>query len=480
MVPPIDRRALLGLIAALPAQALGRPRNAPAHPPAGADEHASTADVAELQRRTFRYFWETTNPVNGLAPDRWPTPSGSSIAAVGFALTAYPVGVERGWIHRAEARDRTLRTLRFLAGLPQGPQARGVAGHHGFFYHYLDMATGLRAGASELSTIDTALLMAGILFCAGWFDTHHRREVEIRRLAKGLYERVEWDWALRDPPLISMGWTPGRGWIATNWEGYDEAMLLYILALGSPTHPVAGGAWDAWSASYAPLWRQENGQEYLTFGPMFGHQYSHVWVDFRGIQDAFMRGKQIDYFENSGRAVLAQKAYADRNPKGWSGYGGDVWGLTACDGPGDLPVMGRADGERFLWYAARGVDGESPDDGTLAPTAAAASLPFAPEAVERTVSTFRTGFGGRIWTPYGFLDAFNPSVTQPAPFRGGKLVSGVGWVDSDYIGIDQGPIVAMIENHRSGLVWRVMRADSSIRLGLRRAGFTGGWLERSA
>jgi hypothetical protein len=432
--------------------------------------------LSDLARRTFDFFWKTTNPENGLAPDRWPSRSPCSIAAIGFALTAYPIGVENGWIDRDAARARVLTTLKFLNGLPQGPAAEGVAGLNGFFYHFLDMQTGLRAGRCELSTVDTTLMLGGVLFCAGWFDRDNPDEAEIRRLAQALYERVDWAWAVRRKPLISMGWTPEHGWIRDDWTGYCEAMLVYLLALGSPTHPVGDDAWAGWCATYNRDWRTLWGQEHLTFPPLFGHQYSHVWVDFRGVRDAFMRSKGIDYFENSRRAVLAQKAYARANPGGWRGYGGEVWGLTACDGPGGVSAPVGARRREIHGYWARGADATgSLDDGTIAPTAAAASLPFAPEIVIPAIEALKSRYPA-VWGDYGFFDAFNPSLDHAARFERGGVEGAAGWVDSDYLGIDQGPILAMFENWRTGLVWRVMRRDQHLRRGLERAGFTGGWL----
>lgn len=469
----IPRRRFLAASAALPAAGLlsGHARAAPADVP---------ASVLDLQRRTFRFFWETTNPANGLAPDRWPSPSTCSIAALGFALNACPIGVANGWISREAARARVLTTLKFLWGLPQGPQPEGVAGYKGFFYHFLDMKTGLRAERCELSTVDTTLMLGGVLFCAGWFDADHPDEAEIRRLAEALYARVDWTFAVRQAPLISMGWTPEHGWIPANWQGYCEGMLIYLLALGSPTHPIGDDAWAGWCATYPEHWGVLWGQEHLTFPPLFGHQYSHVWVDFRGVQDAFMRGKGLDYFENSRRAVLAQKAYAAADPNGFKGYGGNVWGLTACDGPGDFSA--RLDGRRrrFEGYSARGVDATGKlDDGTLAPTAAAASIAFAPELATAAIEAMRATWGAGVYGDYGFFDAFNPTLDAPAPFASGRLAAGVGWVDVDYLGIDQGPILAMIENWRTGLIWRTLRKNPHLRRGLQRAGFGGGWLSRS-
>ena len=441
--------------------------------------------ITDVQERSFRFFWDTTDPLTGLAPDRWPTPSFSSIAAIGFALTAYPVGVTRGWIARAQARDRTLTTLRFLWSLPQGNGTTGVAGYKGFFYHFLDMKRGLRIARCELSTIDTALLIAGVLFAGTWFDRADPAEQEIRDLAERLYTRVDWRWAQDQPnePRLSMGWHPESGFIARRWNGYTEAMLLYVLALGSPSHPIGPEAWTAWCATYPDSWRGIGDQRHLAGAPHFWHQYSHAWIDFRGIRDPAMRAAGIDYFENSSRATYAQRAYAVANPGGWRGYGADVWGLTACDGPGDLTVRVDGRGRRIGGYAARGpaTFPDGLDDGTIAPTAAAASLPFAPEIVEPAIGAMRQRYGAAIWQRYGFIDSFNPTLRDPRlAVRTGRIHAGFGWVDQDYLGIDQGPIVAMIENHRSGLIWATMRDRPDVARGLRRAGFTGGWLGATA
>ena len=429
----------------------------------------------DLEERTFRFFWETTNVDNGLVPDRYPTPSFSSIAAIGFGLTAYGIGVERGYITREEARARVLTTLRFFHTAPQGKQASGVTGFNGFFYHFLDMKTGHRFGEVELSTVDTALLLGGVLFSQSYFDQDSKEEAEIRQLAEDIYGRVDWTWAQARPPAISHGWKPEQGFLDFDWLGYNEAMLVYILALGSPTHAVAPEAWLAWIAPYKRQWGTFFGQEHLSFPPLFGHQYTHVWVDFRGIQDSYMAKKGIDYFENSKRATLAQRQYATENPLGWNGYGEDVWGLTACDGPANVTQEFNGKPREFRSYSARGPI--QFDDGTIAPTAAASSIAFAPDiAIDATVE-MRNRYGEHIYAEYGFLDAFNPSFEFDVPLSGGKVVPGFGWVDTDYLGIDQGPILAMIENHRSELVWSVMKRNPHIRTGLTRAGFSGGWLE---
>jgi hypothetical protein len=464
-------RHALVLLCLLPACA--EPRTAAVGPPEGEE-----AFLDSLQHRTFNFFRERANPANGLVPDRWPSESFSSVAAIGFGLTAYGVGIERGWMTRAEGRDRVLTTLRFLWTAPQGPEAAGVIGHNGLFYHFLDMGTGHRFQTVELSTIDTALLMAGVLFCAEYFDGADPAETEIRALADSLYRRVDWAWTLdAENNRISMGWHPESGPIEYDWHGYNEAMILLVLALGSPTHAVDPSTWDTYTSTYD--WGEYYGQEHAGFAPLFGHQYSHVWIDFRGIQDAYMRGRGIDYFENARRAVLAQRAYAIDNPMGWEGYGEDAWGLTASDGPADTTLAVNGEPRRFFTYAARGTSHtETRDDGTLAPTAAGGSVPFAPEIAIPALRAMRERWGEHLYGEYGFLDAFNPTFRFEGVRLGhGRVVPGVGWFDTDYLGIDQGPIVLMIENHRTGLVWDRMRRNPYILQGLRRAGFSGGWLD---
>ena len=278
-----------------------------------------------------------------------------------------------------------------------------------------------------------------------------------------------------------MGWHPETGFIPSDWWIYNEGMLVLLLALGSRTHPVAPSVWTEWTAAYDQSWTDAWGPPHLHFAPLFGHQYSHMFIDYRDIQDAWMRnksrqiGERFDYFENSRRAVYAQRKYAIDNTGGWAGYSADVWGLTACDGPGDFKqVIGGRERE-FFSYSARGPGDR--DDGTIAPTAAAASIVFAPEIVVPAIKAMKARYGAGIYTEYGFLDSFNPTLTEhPGRLQHGRIVPGVGWVDGDYLGIDQGPIVIMIENHRSDLVWRHMREEPHIRRGLERAGFTGGWL----
>ncbi|WP_331487837.1 glucoamylase family protein [Luteimonas endophytica] len=435
----------------------------------------------DIEKRTFQYFWDTTNELNGLTPDRFPSRPFSSIAAVGFALTAYPIGLENGWISREQAVERTLTTLRFFRDAAMGPEEEGRTGYKGFYYHFIDMDDGHRYEPwVELSSVDTGLLMMGVLFAQSYYTGDDEREREIREIADELYRRVEWPWLQQRPPLISMGWYPESGFIQHDWTGYDEAMLVYILALGSPTHPVETEAWETWTRTYDESWGVFQGQEYLSFAPHFGHQYSHTWVDFRGIRDAYMRERGIDYFENSRRATYAQRQYAIENPMQWEGYGENVWGLTASDGPQRTDQVYRGEEREFRHYSARGAGlAVAFDDGTIAPTAAVASIAFAPEIVIPATEAMHERYGEHLFSSYGFLDAFNPSFDYDVPLKTGRIVPDLGWVASDYISIDQGPILAMIANYRSDFVWKVMRNNPYIREGLRRAGFTGGWLEQA-
>ncbi|HSQ73962.1 MAG TPA: glucoamylase family protein [Bacteroidota bacterium] len=421
-----------------------------------------------VQTRTLHFFLKTADAATGLSPDRWPSPSPSSIAAVGFALTSYPVAAERGLLSRAEAAERVRKVLRFLWTLPQGAESGGTAGYKGFFYHFVAMNTGLRVWNCELSTIDTGLLLAGALFCQSYFVSADTAESEIRALADSLYRRVEWTWAMDGAPGIRLGWYPERGFVQKTWTGYDEAMILYILALGSPTYPVPETSWAHYTSTY--LWATYQDQEFISFGPLFCHQYSHCWIDFRGTRDAYLRTRGIDYFENSRRATTSQRAYAIANPSGFAGYADSIWGLTACDGPRDtvLHLQGRE--RRFQTYAARGasVDWVN-DDGTIAPTAAGGSLAFCPELSLSALRAMRNRHGDRLFREFGFADAFNMTYITPATPE--------GWYDPDYIGIDQGPIVVMSENLRTGLVWETMKKNPYVVRGLKRAGFSGGWLQ---
>ena len=383
--------------------------------------------------------------------------------------------MEHGWITRAQAADRTLATLRFFWTAPQDSAGPNTTGYRGFFYHFLDMNTGRRFQTVELSTIDTSLLLAGILFSQSYYDRADTTEQQIRALADSIYFRVDWKWAEARPPAVSMGWHPENGFISADWIGYNEGMILNILALASPTHPADSTAWSAWVSGYQ--WGTYYGQSFVQFAPLFGHEYSHIWIDFRNIKDAYMVGQGIDYFENSRRAALSQRGYAIANPGGWRGYTGNVWGLTACDGPANKTLTIGGTSRQFHTYNARGAAlGDERDDGTICPTAVGGAVPFAPEVTIPALLAMRTTYGTKLFSTYGFLDAFNPTFTAAGQQQTGTVDPTLGWFDVDYLGIDQGPILAMIENYRTDFVWRVMRRNAHIVRGLKKAGFTGGWL----
>ena len=477
-----SRTALRGalLVAALAALSVGGcrggAREGRALPASRTPSAGEAAFLDTLEQRTFRWFWDLTDPRTGLTPDRAPSPSFASVAAVGFALTAYPIGAERGWVTRPQARDRTLATLRFFWRAPQGPAPRGCTGYRGFFYHFLEPGTGHRFERVELSTIDTALLLAGALFCQSYFDRDEPPEAEVRALAESLFARADWRWAQVRPPMVAHGWDPEEGFLPYDWRGMNESMIVPIMALASPAHPLGREVWTDWERGCR--WGTFQDIEHVGFAPLFGHQFSQVWLDLRGLQDSLMRAHGIDWFENSRRATLAQRAYAVANPGGFKGYGERLWGLTACDGPvdGTVTVAGRR--LRFSTYEARGASfGEVIDDGTVSPGAAGGSVAFAPEVVVPVLLAMRGTYGERVFGGYGFVDALNPTLDVPAKVTQGRVVPGVGWFDTDRLGIDQGPILAMIENHRSGLVWRTMRRNPHVVHGLRAAGFTGGWLD---
>src|SRR3981081_3672348 len=397
--------------------------------------------LSDIQTDAFKYFVHEVNPSNGLVADctkgGWP----SSSAAVGMALSAYPVGVEHGFITRNEAIARTLIKLRFFANSEQS-QSPDATGYKGFYYHFLDMQTGRRAWKCEVSTIDSTFLFAGMLVAAAYFDRDTPEENEIRKLADQLYQRADWSWAVDGGITITHGWRPETGFLPYRWEGYDESVLAYILGLGSPTFPLGVESYQAHVSSYE--WRKVYDYEYLFSGPLFTHQFSHLWIDFREIQDEFMREYDSDYFENSRRATYVQREYAKRNPNGFKGYNEVCWGLTACEGPGPAELI--IDGVRriFFDYIARGVP-DGPDDGTLAPWAVVASLPFAAEIVLPTLEHFNEIEIGAEH-PYGLESTFNPTF----PDQSGR---GCGWKSPWHFGINQGPIVLMIENHPTDFLW---------------------------
>ena len=417
-----------------------------------------------LQQEAFSYFQHETNPANGMVLDKTENDWPASIAAIGLGLSCYPVAVERGLMTRAAAIRLTLVTLRFFAQSADGP-GPDATGYRGFYYHFLDMKTGRRAHNCEVSTVDTALFLAGALVAAAYFTRSDGDEAEIRDLADQLYRRVDWQWALDSRATIAQGWLPGTGFVNYGYEGYDEALILYLLGLGAPASELTAASYSAWLSSYE--WKRVYDIDFLYAGPLFTHQLSHIWADFRGIQDSYMREKGIDYFENSRRATCIQQRYAMANPLNFRGYGEFAWGITASDGPGETTI--RIDGveRHFHDYVARGVP-FGPDDGTLAPWAVVASLPFAADIVLPTIERLdKQDLRGDH--RYGFSSTFNRTFP-------GKAGGPSGWVSPFHFGLAQGPIMLMIENYRTGLIWELMRGCPYLTTGLRRAGFSGGWL----
>lgn len=434
---------------------------------------ARLRNLDELERNTFRYFWDLSNPANGLVPDSTKKNAPSSITATGFGLACLPVAAERGWISREDAAARARTTLRTFWYGP-GENELSAIGHRGFFYHFLDMESGRRARRCELSTIDTTFLVAAGLTAGLYFDGDGEVESEIRELADLLYRRADWRWALAGNEAVCHGWRPETGFLPYHWRGYNEALLLYALALGSPTYPIPASSYGAWTETYR--WKKLYGIEFLFGASLFIHQLSHMWIDFRGIQDAFMREKGIDYFENSRRATIVQQQYAIRNPRGFDGYGEFVWGISASDGPG--PVIRTIAGkERRFWdYRARGVPW-GPDDGTLTPWAVVASLPFETGLVARTIDEIDRRYP-EMSSEFGYKFSFNPTFSPEGPDAKGS--DSKGWIASGYYGLDQGPVVLMIENFRTGMIWELMRRCPYLVQGLERAGFRGGWLRGCA
>jgi hypothetical protein len=421
-----------------------------------------------LQRETFQYFVEEINPHNGLIADTSQPGSPSSITAVGLGLSAFCVAAERGWMPRASAAARVLATLRFFHASPQGPET-DATGYRGFYYHFLDMNTGRRVWDSELSTVDTCFLIAGTLTAGSYFDGAADDERAIRALADALYRRVDWAWASNGEGTIGHGWTPERGFLVPSWsEGYSEALLLYVLALGSPTFSIAAEGYRRWASTFEQ--KTVYGIEHLYAGPLFIHQLSHIWIDFRGIRDDRNRALGFDYFENSRRATLVQRQYAVENPRGFAQYSRYGWGLTASDGPG--PAVRVIDGVRreFYGYLARGAP-FGPDDGTISPWAVVASLPFAPDVVCDTLRHAIDRLAAKKRRGIGFDGSYNPTFPKKRDNPG-------GWVSPWKCGLNEGPIILMIENTLSGQMWNLLRGNPHILAGLRRAGFEGGWLDR--
>ena len=422
------------------------------------EEESSFLDT--LQYRSFLYFVTEINPENGLVKDRSTEDSPATIAASGWGIAVWAIGAEHNWISREKAAQLTLNLERFLFNSEQSTQP-DATGYKGFYYHFLKMDDGKREWNCELSTIDTAWLLAGIRFAMQYYDRDNETEKEIRDLGDKLTNRVEWDWTVIKKSrrqdhkgLIAMGYDPDEGLGDFGWFGYTEALYLYILAAGTNlTEPME--AYDVWLSGYN--WKEPyDGLPHVIFPPLFGHQYTGMFIDLKGLPDKYMREKGIDYFENSRRATLANRQYCIRNPEGWEGYDSLTWGISACDGPGDF----EKNGKKFYGYAGRGASGPGltiAEDGTITPEAAAGSIPFSPEVCIPALKNIYDKYGNKgLWGRYGFKDAFNPTVN---------------WIDKDYLGLDEGPIVIMIENYKTGLIWKYSMKDTVIQKGLKRLGF---------
>jgi len=424
--------------------------------------------LANLRRAIVDYYRNESSPQNGLIADRNEPGSPSSIAAVGMGLSVYIVAVERGILSRTDAVERTLALLRFLHSSHQGPEPNST-GYKGFYYHFLDMQTGRRAIECELSTVDTAIMMAGILTAAAYFTAETEKEIELRKLAEILYRRVDWQWALDEGTTVSHGWKPESGFLPYRWDtGYSEAIILYALALGSPTFPIDPQGYKEWISTFE--WKKVYDIEYLYAGPLFIHQMSHLWLDFRGIHDDFNRRAGIDYFENSRRATLIHRQYGIENPLKFAHYSEYGWGLTASDGPGPAVLEVNGVQRTFFGYEARGAP-FGPDDGTISPWAVATSVPFAPEIVIKTMRHIIERLRSLGRSPYGgFVASFNPTYPDTSNLH--------AWTSPWIFGLNEGPILMMTENYHTEFIWKTIRRCPYIVKGLQRAGFRDGWLDR--
>ncbi|MBK7732520.1 MAG: Tat pathway signal protein [Bacteroidales bacterium] len=456
------KKIYLILLAAIVSAACNQPQKTVFRSQGKVDYLLSSEDEAMLdsiQKKTFLFFMGEHHPEWGIVRDRTASWAPASIASTGFGISSFAIGVERGWITRDEAAQITLNMMNFFVNSLQSPDTL-ASGYKGFYYHFLRMDTGLREWRCELSSVDTGLLMMGILFARNYYDRDNETENQIRSQGSLMLGNIEWDFMMMPDSgnyarQISMGWHPESGLHKMGWSGYNEALFLYILAAGTGLEN-AKESYRSWLSSYK--WQTPyEGLSHVAFPPLFGHQFSHCFIDFRGLADEYMRDKGIDYFENSRRATRVQRQYAIDNPHGWVGYDSLCWGVTASDGPGDKYNFGERE---FLGYAGRGTSGPEYnyfDDGTIAPYGPLSSLPFAPEIVIPTIRSINEKMGDKIWGRYGYYDSFNLTA---------------GWVNDDFIGIDQGPMLIMIENFRTGLVWNYVMNDPVIQKGLQTLGFS--------
>lgn len=428
----MTRRRLIGNLAGslTPFAALGEGRpNAKTITPVGPPPLSKEDDdfLDQLERANFQFFWEQADPQTGLIRDRCNVRSGTradaaSIASVGFGLTALCIGHARGYIPFAQAQARVLTTLRFLW--------RKMPTHRGFFFHWANMSTGERVWDSEVSSIDTAILLCGILTCR-----QHFANEELRGLAYVIFDRVDWTWVTEDTALVPGGWTPEYGFLANHWDLYSELMMIYLLGLGSKSHPLPDSTWDAWKRNIF----EYDGLRYIgSFAPLFAHQYSQAWFDFRGKHD-----KYADYFKNSMIATEIHRRFCLELAATFPDYSEDLWGITASDSQHGYVVWG-------------GPPGTGPIDGTVVPSASAGSLPFLPQPALRVLKNIKNRYGASAWCRYGFVNALNPLK---------------GWYDTDVVGIDTGITMIMAENLRSGFVWNTFMKNWEVQRGMQRAGF---------
>lgn len=380
----------------------------------------------DLEKTTFQFFWEQASPVTGLVKDRCSvrttdTGNVASIAATGFGLTALCIGEHRGYVPRLAAQERALTTLRSLW--------RKLPNHRGFFYHWANFNTGERVWDAEVSSVDTAILLCGVLACREHFGS-----AEIRAVANDVLARVEWTWLSEDTSLLPHGWTPEIGFLPYRWDNYSELMMMYLLGLGSESYPLKSSTWTAWKR----LKFEYDGLSYIgSFAPLFVHQYSQAWFDFRGKRDTY-----ADYFQNSVIATDVHRRFCMEWGKRYPSYRDDLWGITASDSPHGYVIWG-------------GPPSTGPIDGTIVPSASAGSLPFLPGPVMRVLHAIKNGYPN-AYTKYGFVNAFNPLT---------------GWYDTDVIGIDTGITLLMAENARSGFVWQTFMKSKEAQRGMDRAGF---------
>ncbi len=391
--------------------------------------------LQDYQERSFRYFWDQWSAHTGLVLDRARMDGASagnvaSIAATGFGLTAFCIGAEHGWVRKEQARLRVLTTLRFLWS--------SAFHDHGWYLHFMDAASGQRRLNSEISSIDTALLLAGVLTADGYFSN----DKEIHTLAKQIFERVDFNWMLNgDKFILSHGVHPGSGFIRSRWSEYSEATILYLMAIGSPRHPITAESWYAWNR---PQVRYEK-WKFISGGPLFTHQFSHAWVDFRHQKDG--DPSYVDYFENSQIATYAHRDFCISLQNKYSDYGPDMWGITVSDSQNGYVNWG-------------GPPYAGPINGTLVPCAAAGSLMFAPEICLPVLRRMRSVYGDKIYQKYGFTDAFHPN------YHDEKL-----WVNQDVVGIDVGITLLSIENLLTGNIWHWFMRNPYVRSAMERVGF---------